>query len=140
MLEDGGISLAVPPDSSVKLNNDLRFISDSLVRISRSLHGHTHQLEIAVEGTYASTGSDPRIRLLSDTLQICRVADLEMGNMNQAMGRITQTLQEQSRQERIYAPPTPIPAASSSSSLEREREAQKTIINLKRERNELETL
>jgi adenylate cyclase len=130
--------LAVPPDSSVKLNNDLRFISDSLVRISRSLHEHTHQLEVAVEGTYASDGSDPRVRLLSDTLQLCRVADLELGRMSQAMGRIAQTLQGQNGQGPVHIPATP--AATASSSLAREREAQKTIINLKQERNELETL
>ena len=74
--------MAVPPDFSLKLNNDLRLISDSLLRISRTLHEHTHRLEVAVEGTYASNGSDPRVRLLGDTLQLCRSADLELGRMN----------------------------------------------------------
>ncbi len=130
--------MAVPPNSSVKLNNDLRFISDSLVRVSSKLHEHTHQLEVAVEGTYASNGSDPRVRLLSDTLQLCRVADLELGRMNQAIGRISQTLQGQNGQGPGHTPLTQ--ATPTTSSLDREREAQKTIINLKRERNELETL
>src|SRR5579863_10127094 len=133
-----GTSLAVPPDSSLKLNNDLRLISDSLLNISRSLHEHTHKLEIAVEGTYASDSGNPRVRLLSDTLHLCRLADLELGRMNQAMMRIVQTIQGQNGRAATGAPTPPPPVTPAS--LDREREALNTISNLKRERNELETL
>src|SRR5579863_1291033 len=54
------------------------------------------------------------------------------------MMRIMQTIQEQNGQGPLHVSPTS--AATAPSSLDREREAQKTIINLKQERNELETL
>ena len=133
----------VPPDSSLKTNDDLRLVSDSLLNISRTLHEHTHKLEVAVEGTYAGSGSDPRIRLLSETLHLSRIADLEMGRLNQAMMRIMQAFQAQNRQNAtnvMSLPSTPIPPPSESFDRDREREALTTISNLKRERNELETL
>jgi len=133
----------VPPDSSLKTNDDLRLVSDSLLNISRTLHEHTHKLEVAVEGTYAGSGSDPRIRLLSETLHLSRIADLEMGRLNQAMMRIMQAFQTQNRQNAtnvMSLPSTPIPPPSEHFDRDREREALTTISNLKRERNELETL
>jgi hypothetical protein len=66
------------------------------MRISRSLHEHTHKLEVAVEGTYASDGSDPRIRLLSDSLHMSRLADLELGRLSQSLQYVLQLLQAQS--------------------------------------------
>ncbi|HLJ36512.1 MAG TPA: hypothetical protein VKU38_22835, partial [Ktedonobacteraceae bacterium] len=128
--------MAVPPDSSLNTNNDLRLISDSLLNISRTLHEHTHKLEVAVEGTYAGSGSDPRIRLLSETLHLSRIADLEMGRMNQAMLRIMQTFQAQNGQTPTNmappsTPPTPVPSTSRGFDRDREREALTTISNLK---------
>ena len=143
MLEDGGNSLVVPSDSSVKINNDLRLVSNSLLNISRTLHEHTHKLEVAVEGTYAGKAGDRRIRLLSDTLHLSRIADLEMSRMNQALVRIMQTLQAQNGQtSNNMTPPTATPVSPTVKGFdrEREREALTTISNLKRERNELETL
>ena len=87
--------MTVTPDVAWKANNDLRVIGDTLVRISRSLHEHTHKLEVAVEATYASERSDPRVRLLSDTLHICRLADLELGRLNQSIQRVLTLLQGQ---------------------------------------------
>ncbi len=129
----------VSSDVSMKMNNDLRFVSDSLVRISRTLHEHTRKLEVAVEGTYAGNGSDPRIRLLSETLHLSRVADLEMSRMNQAMLRILQTLQSANGQMAAGMTPPAAPAVPEKAP-GFDREAQTTISNLKRERNELETL
>jgi len=120
----------------------LRLIGETLMRISRSLHEHTHKLEVAVEGTYASDGGDPRIRLLGDSLHMSRLADLELGRLNQSLQFVLQLLQAQSANSPRSAPspPTP-PSPPAHTPFEREREALNTSINtLKRERNELETL
>lgn len=138
--------MAVSSDPSWKANNELRSLGESLVRISRMLHEHTRKLEVAVERTYAGEGGDPRVRLLSDSLRVCRTADLELGRLNQAAQRLLLSLQEQLEQLSQALPRSPstqLPKASASaaSSFEREREALNTsIINLKRQRNELETL
>ena len=131
--------MTVTPDVAWKANNDLRTIGDTLVRISRSLHEHTHKLEVAVEATYAGEGGDPRVRLLSDTLHISRLADLELGRLNQSIQRVLTLLQGQAGGETEAASPPPF--AASQTPFEREREALNTSINtLRRERNELETL
>src|SRR2546421_659645 len=132
------------PDPSWKANSDLRSLGEALMRISRLLHEHTRKLEVAVEGTYAGESGDPRVRLLSDSLRISRTADLELGRLNQGAQRVLLTLQEQLGQGlQIF------PSAASSSrgiaeqtiNFDREREALNTSIsNLKRQRNELETL
>ena len=128
--------MTVSPDIASKVHNDLRMIGDKLVRISRSLHEHTHKLEVAVEGTYAGERADPRVRLLSDTLHISRLADLELGQLNQSVQRVLNLLQGQVAKvaQAASSPPFQLP-------FEREREALTTSITaLKRERNELETL
>ena len=131
--------MTVTPDVAWKANNDLRTIGDTLVRISRSLHEHTHKLEVAVEATYAGEGGDPRVRLLSDTLHISRLADLELGRLNQSVQRVLTLLQGQAGGEAEAASSPPF--AASQAPFEREREALNSSINtLRRERNELETL
>src|SRR5712692_5445063 len=112
------------------------------MRISRSLHEHTHRLEVAVEGTYASDGSDPRIRLLSDSLHMSRLADLELGRLSQSLQYVLQLLQAQSGNSPRPTPsPSTPPSPPAHIPFEREREALNTSIStLKRERNELETL
>ena len=93
--KDGGNPLTVSPDPAPKTSTDLRFIGETLQRISHVLHEHTHKLEQAVEGTYASEGGDPRVKLLADALNVSRSADLELGRVNQATRRVLLTLQEQ---------------------------------------------
>ena len=114
------------------------------MRISRVLHEHTRKLELAVEGTYANESSDPRVRLLSDSLRVSRTADLELGRLNQAAQRVLLTLQEQlgqGPQVFLATAPSSSAAATPASNFEREREALNTSIsNLKRQHNELETL
>src|SRR5947209_10458264 len=136
VLKDGGNCLTVTPDVAWKANNDLRVIGDALVRISRSLHEHTHKLEVAVEGTYAGESADPRVRLLSDALHISRIADLELGRLNQSVQRVLNLLQAQAAKvaQTASSPAFQVP-------FDHEREAlNKSITALKRERNELETL
>ena len=127
--EYGGAVLAVSPDIAFQASNDLRRVGDTLRNISRSLHEHTHNLEIAVEGRYASEGGDPRVRLLSEALHVNRTADLELGRLNQKIQQVLQTLQGQ--QEKVVSQAT----------FEREREAlNSSIFVLTQQKSEQETL
>jgi len=143
-LYDGGIPLAplpplpapAPDDQGGKASNDLRAIGDGLVRISRTLHEHTHRLEMAVEGKYASDSSDPRIRLLIDSLHLSRLADLELGSLNQSIQRVLRILPAEAGLGAQASMPS-----SAAAPFERERKVlTSNITALKRERNELETL
>ena len=127
--------MTVSPDLASKVSNDLRTISETLMRISRGLHEHAQKLERAVEGTYARESSDPRIRLLSDSLHLSRLADLELGRLSQSLQRVLQLVQGQT------GVPAQQAAVGTATPFERERQALNSSINiLKRERNELETL
>ncbi|TMD44081.1 MAG: GAF domain-containing protein [Chloroflexi bacterium] len=127
--------MTVSPDLASKVSNDLRTISETLMRISRGLHEHAQKLERAVEGTYARESSDPRIRLLSDSLHLSRLADLELGRLSQSLQRVLQLVQGQT------GVPAQQTAMGTATPFERERQALNSSINiLKRERNELETL
>ncbi|HYX50647.1 MAG TPA: hypothetical protein VE843_12940, partial [Ktedonobacteraceae bacterium] len=134
--------MAVTPDSSLNAENELRSLGDSLMRISRILHEHTRKLEVAVEGTYAGQAGDERVRLLGDSLRVCRTADLELSRFNQAGQRVINSLRQQLEQAQASLAPSPSrPFASPTGNFEREREVLNTSIsNLQRERNELETL
>jgi adenylate cyclase len=112
------------------VSSELRVIGEALVRISRSLHEQTRQLEIAVEGRYAGELDNPRVALLNDSLNVSRAADIELGKLNQSLRNAAQRLQ--------MAAPT---NESATSKFEREREALATSIShLKREKNELSIL
>jgi adenylate cyclase len=136
------------PDPSWEASRDLRSLGEALVRISRTLHEHSRKLEVAVEGTYAGEGGDPRVQLLGDSLRICRTADLELGRINQMAQRTLLSLQEQ--MDRLsqglpipgFTPPGHVGAlAQKVSSFEEERDALNTsIINLEQKRDELATL
>ena len=134
--------MAVTPDPGLNADNDLRALGDALMRISRILHEHTRKLEVAVEGTFAGQASDERVRLLSDSLRVCRTADLELSRFSQAGQRVINSLREQLEQAQVSFAPSPSrPLASPTGNFEREREVLNTsIFNLQRERNELETL
>lgn len=129
------------------LDQDIRSLGEALMRISRLLHDHTRKLEAAVEGTYAGESSDPRVRLLGDSLRVSRTADLELGRLNQSGQRVLIALQEriaQASQESAASSPSQLQAASAISAardFERERnELNSSIIKLKQQRTELETL
>ncbi len=134
--------VAVTPDPALNANNDLRTLGDALMRISRMLHEHTRKLEVAVEGTYVGQAGDDRVRLLSDSLRVCRTADLELGRLNQAGQRVINSLREQLEQAQAsLAIPSAASRPLSSPMGNFEREALNTSIsNLQRQRNELETL
>jgi adenylate cyclase len=122
----GGVCV-VSADLSGKTGDDLRVISEAVIRMSRLLHEHSQKLEIAVEGKFANESGDPRVRLLSDALHVSRVADLELGRIYQAMQRTVKA--SQALPKVSVAPPI-----ASNGTFEREREA------LIQERDELETL
>src|SRR6266700_849331 len=142
--------LTVSPDPALKTSSDLRFIGETLMRISRALHEHTHKLEQAVEGTYAGEGSDPRVKLLADALNVSRSTDLELGRINQAARRVLLTLQEQlSKGGQVNAhaspgvtAPRPSPTAPAApSDFEQERNVlTSSIVSPERKHSELETL
>src|SRR5215467_893329 len=100
-------NVAVTPDPGLNADNDLRSLGDALIRISRTLHEHTRKLEVAVEGTYAGQASDDRVRLLNDSLRVCRSADLELSRFSQAGQRIINSLREQLEQPRVAPSPSP---------------------------------
>src|SRR5215472_13552454 len=115
--------VAVTPDPGLNADNELRSLGDALTRISRILHEHTRKLEVAVEGTYAGQASDDRVRLLSDSLRVCRTADLELSRFSQAGQRVINSLREQIEQAQAALPPTPSrPLSAQTNNFERERE------------------
>src|SRR6266536_2971228 len=128
------VAVTVSPDPARNVSNDLRVVGEALAHISRTLHEHTRRLEIAVEGRYASELDNPRVALLSDSLNVSRTADLELGKLNQSIRSAVQKLQT--------TPSVPSNGSSpSTAKFERERAALATSIsNLKQERNELSIL
>ena len=112
------------------VTSDMRIIGEALARISRSLHEHTRQLEIAVEGRYVGELDNPRVALLSDSLKVSRSADIELGRLNQSLKGVARSLQ-------ISTPTN----GNASGKFEREREELTTSIShLKQEKNELSIL
>ncbi len=122
--------MASLPEQRKGSENELHTLSDTLLRISRLLHEHTYKLEVAVEGTYASEIGDARVRLLSDSLNVSRMADLELGRLSYTLQHIQQELQGKGSSK-----------TSARRVFEREREELTTnITNLQQQRDELETL
>src|SRR5437660_6623693 len=116
--------MAASPDWVLSAGNDLRLIGDTLVRVSRTLHEHSRKLEKVVDGKYASEVDDPRVQLLTDSLYANRMADLELGRLNQALQRVLLMLQQVSSQSSNHS--------SQGAISEREREAlNSSIIDLK---------
>lgn len=137
--------MVASPDWLWKTGSDLRSIGETLMRISRTLHEHSHQLEVAVEGRYANDGSDPRVRLLTESLYVSRVADLELGRINQTIQRVLGTVPDANSGEPAVtsrdSQALGQQATITQSNFEREREELTTSITaLKQQRNELETL
>ncbi len=136
------------PDFAWDANRELRSLGEALMRVSSTLHEHSRKLEVAVEGLYAGESSDPRVRLLSDSLHVSRASDLELGRLGQIAQRLMPLLQEQI--EYLSQASTPFQSRWSDQVNEREREAHISeaerdalnisIINLERKRSELETL
>ncbi|HEY4036091.1 MAG TPA: adenylate/guanylate cyclase domain-containing protein [Ktedonobacteraceae bacterium] len=131
--------MVLPNDWVTKTGSDLRKMEKGLQYISRLLHEHNRNLEIAVEGKYASQMSDPRVRLLGDCLYISHLVDQQLAQLNMDMQRVLQNL-EQLPQDKppsgLFSDPTNDAFGS-----EIERGAlTSSISHLKQKRNERETL
>ncbi|MBO0790723.1 MAG: GAF domain-containing protein, partial [Ktedonobacteraceae bacterium] len=109
-----------------RANQELRTISEALVRISRTVHEHAQKLEIAVEGRKVT--QEAIVRLLTDSLLVSRSADLELGLLHRSLQRISATLPRSG-------------SLTTGGTFEREREAlNSNISSLQMQRDELETL
>lgn len=135
----GGNHVAASPDWSWNTSSELRSAGEMLLRMSRKLHEHTHTLEVAVEGRYGNEASDPRVRLLTESLNLSRQADVELARLSQSIQHILSTFNQTDKGEQ-----TILPGGSDSlvqSNFEDEREALNTrITKLNQQRSELETL
>lgn len=116
--------------ASGKVTQELRTISETLMRISRSVHEHARKLEVTVEGRKV-TGDDTIVRLLTDSLHVSRTADLELGLLNRSLQQVNVLLQNQTNGDGHVGNGT----------FEREREAMASnISSLQKQRDEMETL
>jgi len=128
--------LAVSPDPTIQSSKDLRFIGETLVNISRLLHEQAQKLERAVEGTYVAEASDPRVRLLSEALNVSRSADLQLGRINEAAKRVLVALQDQLNKGEQSL----IPSLAGALSISENPSSFDISESLERKRDELDTL
>jgi adenylate cyclase len=119
------------PFDRAGVGGEIRLVGEALMRISQMLHEHARKLEVSVEGRYASEGGDPRVRLLSEALNVSRVADLELGRMNQALQRVFMNVQ---------TPGNGRVTPSAVRSLEQEREALRTSISALKQQHEEQSI
>lgn len=128
--------MTVTPDPTLRASKDLRFIGETLTGISRMLHEQSHKLELAVEGTYAAEAGDPRVRLLSDALNVSRNADLQLGRINEAAKRVLFAMQDQlNKGEQAL-----VPSLAGALAIPENPSSFDISNALERKRNELETL
>jgi adenylate cyclase len=80
-------------NAQAKALNDVKSIASALTGISEALHAITKQLEIAVEGKYASDQGDPRVQLLAETLHVARAGDLRLAQIGERLRQLDQTVQ-----------------------------------------------
>ena len=71
-----------------RAQRDVRAVVEGLASMAAALHEHPRRLERAVEGTYAGDTGDPRVRLLAETLEIARRADLRLAQLGDSLRRL----------------------------------------------------
>ena len=71
-----------------RAQQEVSAVAASLAEIAAALHSHAAYLERFVEGSYASDLADPRTRLLSQTLEIARQADLRLAQLGATLRRL----------------------------------------------------
>jgi adenylate cyclase len=124
------------PEGIGRANQELRAMSEIMMRISRTLHEHTHNLEVAVEGRYINETEDPRVRLLTESLYLSRRADLELTRLHLSLQRALAALPGNAQNGASNAAQSPAQSVFDS-----EREALQTrITKLNQQRSEQETL
>ena len=80
------------PASSQPLD-DLREIAVLLNQLSEEVHQMTHQLELAVEGPYASEFADPRVQLLTDALRVVHNGNFRLAQIYGKLGQLERKLE-----------------------------------------------
>ncbi len=111
-----------------RAQEDVASVGSSFAEIAAALHEHTATLERFVEGPFSTDLSDPRTRLLSQSLELARQNDLRLA-------RLGHTLQRLDTSVRV--------AQSNLDALQRERERLSTLYHIAQELNsqlELEDL
>ena len=79
--------------AQARAQQDVSAVAADLAQVAAALHEHTVQLEHAVEGQFAAEAGDPRVRLLSDTLELERRADLRLAQLGAALQRLRTAVQ-----------------------------------------------
>jgi adenylate cyclase len=70
----------------------LRTVSQGFYEVATALHQQARELERAVEGVFAADASDPRTRLLAETLHLSRRADLRLAQLSHSLNEAIQTI------------------------------------------------
>ncbi|HET9111154.1 MAG TPA: adenylate/guanylate cyclase domain-containing protein [Ktedonobacterales bacterium] len=71
---------------------DLSIIERELNEVAALLHRHARALEPFVEGAFASDLSEPRTRMLVDSLEVARAADSRLGRIVQGFSQLIPTV------------------------------------------------
>jgi PAS domain S-box-containing protein len=74
--------------AQARAKQDISAIAAGLAEIAATFHEHTARLESAVEGQFASDPGDPRVRLLAESLQLARRADLRLAQLDAGLRRL----------------------------------------------------
>ncbi len=74
--------------AQARAEQDITAIVAALSQVAALLHDHTARLERAVEGDFAADAGDPRVRLLSETLELARRADLRLASLGSELERL----------------------------------------------------
>jgi len=90
-------------------------VSQGLYEVATALHQQARMLEHAVEGVFAADVSDPRTRLLAQTLSLSRHADLRLAQLSHLLSEAIQII---------------IDTRSESTELQHERTRVGTLINV----------
>jgi PAS domain S-box-containing protein len=103
-----------------RAQQDVAQVARSLADIASVLHEQAARLEQFVEGSYAADLSDPRTRLLSQSLALMRQADLHLPRLGHTLQRLGASVRE---------------AQSSVDALQHERERLSTLYTIAQELN-----
>jgi adenylate cyclase len=76
-----------------RAQQDISAIAAGFSELAGALHEHTARLEQAVEGQFASDAGDPRVRLLAESLQLARRADLRLSLLGAGLRRLEGSVQ-----------------------------------------------
>lgn len=74
--------------AQTRAQQDLGAVAVDLAQMAAALHEQTRRLERAVEGEFAGDPADPRVRLLAETLEVARRADLRLAQLGAALSRL----------------------------------------------------